>query len=109
MKELVRQRALELGFDDCRFTTAEPPATAPQFRHWLDAGQHGEMGYLERNATRRVNPQLVLPGARSVIMLAVSYERVQSPESRARPTTRIQGSSHATPVSPITTTSWPHA
>ena len=82
MKERLRQRALELGFDDCRFTTAEPPASALQFQNWLAQGCHGEMAYLERNAAKRITPQVVLPEARSVICLAVSYEPVQSPESR---------------------------
>ncbi|MCW5555754.1 MAG: tRNA epoxyqueuosine(34) reductase QueG [Verrucomicrobiae bacterium] len=74
MKEMLRQRARALGFDDCRFTTADPPASAAHFQAWLDAGRHGEMAYLQRNAARRLNPQLVLPGARSVICLAVSYD-----------------------------------
>ncbi|MSU59398.1 MAG: tRNA epoxyqueuosine(34) reductase QueG [Pedosphaera sp.] len=74
MKARIRQRARELGFDDCRFTTAEAPASSPQFQTWLANGRHGEMGYLERNAAKRVNPQLVLPGARSVICFAASYE-----------------------------------
>jgi epoxyqueuosine reductase len=73
MKEVIRQRALELGFDDCRFASAEPPASAGEYRRWIDARQHGEMGYLERNANKRENPQLVLPGAKSVIVLAASY------------------------------------
>lgn len=73
MKEAIRQRALELGFDDCRFTTAAPPQSAPHLQQWLAAGQHGEMSWLERNAPRRMNPQLVLPGAQSVITLAISY------------------------------------
>ena len=72
MKEAIRQRALELGFDDCRFTTAEPPESSAQFQDWLRAGHHGEMGYLARNADKRVNPQLVLAGARSVICLVAN-------------------------------------
>jgi len=84
MKEAIRQRALELGFDDCRLTTAEPPASATQFQTWLTTGQHGDMAYLERNAAKRINPQLVLPGARSVICLAASYGEVGSPESRSQ-------------------------
>ena len=35
MKEAIRRRALELGFDDCRFTTAHPPGSAPDFQAWL--------------------------------------------------------------------------
>lgn len=75
MKSAVRQRALELGFDDCRFTTATPPDHAAEFQQWLAARQHGEMAYLERNAHKRVNPQEVLPGARSVIALSASYAK----------------------------------
>jgi len=73
MKEAIRQRARELGFDDCRFTTAAPPNSAPKFEQWLLEGRHGEMGYLERNAHKRVDPHQVLSEARSVITLAVSY------------------------------------
>lgn len=74
MKETIRQRALELGFDDCRFTTADPPDHGAEFRNWLADKQHGEMAYLERNAAKRVEPLEVLPGARSIITLAASYE-----------------------------------
>jgi epoxyqueuosine reductase len=73
MKEAIRQRALELGFDDCRFTTAGPPASADQFRRWLAGKKHGEMAWLERNAPKRIDPQRVLNGAKSIILLAVSY------------------------------------
>ena len=73
MKAAIRQQAEELGFDDCRFTTAAPPATADHFEQWLADQQNGEMTWLERTAPKRVNPQLVLSGARSVICLAISY------------------------------------
>jgi epoxyqueuosine reductase len=77
MKEAIRQRAGELGFDHCRVTSADPPASAPRFLDWLGKQRHGEMGYLERNAGKRVAPQLVLPGAKSVIVLAVNYGEVR--------------------------------
>lgn len=73
MKEAIRQRARELGFDGCRFTTAAPPDHAAAFERWLDGGKHGQMGYLQRNAHKRIDPQRVLPGAKSVIGLAASY------------------------------------
>ena len=74
MKSFIVQRALELGFDACRFTTADPPQSAPQFQHWLDARQHGDMDYLRRTAHKRVDPKQVLPGAQSIICVAASYE-----------------------------------
>jgi epoxyqueuosine reductase len=73
MKEAIRQRARELGFDDCRFTTAAAPASADKFQDWLAEKRHGEMAWLERTASKRIDPQRVLSGARSVICLAVSY------------------------------------
>jgi len=80
MKENIRQRALELGFDDCRFTTAAAPASAARFQNWLAKRQHGEMAWLERTVPKRTDMQRVLAGARSVITLAVSYE-IKSPKS----------------------------
>jgi len=73
VKAFIEQRARELGFDACRVTSADSPATAPQFERWLAAGQHGEMTYLARNAAKRVEPDLVLPNAKSIVTLAVAY------------------------------------
>tara|TARA_B100000029_G_scaffold97855_1_gene88113 strand:- start:726 stop:1757 length:1032 start_codon:yes stop_codon:yes gene_type:complete len=74
MKAAIRQRALELGFDDCRFTNANPPDSAPHFLDWIDNQRHGSMGWMKRNADKRVDPNLVLENARSVVTLAASYE-----------------------------------
>jgi epoxyqueuosine reductase len=73
MKAAIYQRAHELGFDDCRFTTARPPDHAAEFERWLKAGHHGQMDYLSRNAHKRVDPDQVLSAARTIITLAVSY------------------------------------
>ncbi len=73
MKEAIRQHAFGLGFDDCRITTAAPPHSAARLQSWLSAKRHGEMNWIERNAPKRIEPQLVLPNVRSVICLAISY------------------------------------
>ncbi|MGA2854486.1 MAG: tRNA epoxyqueuosine(34) reductase QueG [Verrucomicrobiota bacterium] len=73
MKASVRQRALELGFDDCRFATSAAPDSAESFQKWIAGKQHGEMAWLERNAPKRIDPQRVLPGSKSAICLAASY------------------------------------
>ena len=84
MKERVRQRARQLGFDDCRFTTAKPPESAEHFKRWLGEGQHGEMNYLVRNAHKRLDPQQILAGAKSIITLAVSYGSPQQEGAKDR-------------------------
>jgi len=73
MKEIIRRRALELGFDDCRFISADAPAGAEQFQKWIAEKRHGEMAWLERTAPKRIDPQKVLSGAKSIICLAVNY------------------------------------
>lgn len=78
MKEKIRERALALGFDACRVTTAQPPPHAQEFQEWLAAGKHGAMGYLERNAFKRINPDEVLAGAKSIIVLAAAYKSTTS-------------------------------
>lgn len=73
MKARIQQRAHELGFDLCRVTSAAPPESAPHLDRALAEGRHGEMQWLSRNADKRRDPALVLPGARSIVGLAVSY------------------------------------
>jgi len=84
MREAVRRRAQELGFEVCRFAAAAPPQSAPQFRQWLAGQRHGQMAYLERNARKRVDPRQVLPGAATIITLGASYadERGATPLSQ---------------------------
>lgn len=94
MKELIRQRALELGFEVCRFTSAAAPSGAAAFQKWLAGKQHGEMAWLERTVLKRTNPQNVLAGAKSLIVLAVSY----SSDDPRPVTTPPSDSSHLSPV-----------
>jgi epoxyqueuosine reductase len=77
MKNAIRQRALDLGFDDCRFTSADAPDHRAAFQEWLAEKRHGEMSWIERNAHKRVNPQEVLAGAKSIIVLATSYSSAE--------------------------------
>jgi epoxyqueuosine reductase len=85
MNTAIAQRARELGFDDCRFSAAAPPASAPHLQAWLAGNQHGEMAWLKRNAAKRADPRLVLTGVRSVITLAVSYHPSGNQDHNALP------------------------
>ena len=68
----LRRRLLALGFDEARFATIPGPLPDP-LPAWLAAGHHAEMHWMERTAAKRLDPSLVLPGARSVVMLGVNY------------------------------------
>jgi epoxyqueuosine reductase len=79
--EIVRERALELGFDLVGFAPAGPTPGADHFLDWLVAGHHGEMRYLARDdaAYKRFDPRRILAAARTVIVVGVSYETLAVP------------------------------
>jgi epoxyqueuosine reductase len=73
---VVKARARELGFDRVAIGPAEPPEHGDALEAWLDAGYAGTMGYLERGRADRLDPARLLPGCRSVIAVAMSYNPV---------------------------------
>jgi epoxyqueuosine reductase len=86
-KEEIVARAKAIGFDSCRVTNAFAPAHAEEFRSWLHEGAAGEMQWMERGAEKRCDPQEVLRGARSIIIVALNYW--QGPEPAPRKPGRI--------------------
>lgn len=100
MKEAIRRRAGELGFEVCGFAAALPPPSASQFQQWIAAQRHGQMAYLERAADKRLDPQRVLPGARTFIALGSSYagaEGCDEPASTAEAGQATPGAPSAAP------------
>lgn len=70
----IRQKAQELGFDDCKFAQAtELSHEAGQLEKWLSQGMHGEMKYLANHFEMRVDPRKLMPGTKSVIVLSSNY------------------------------------
>jgi len=79
-QEELRRRLQALGFDEVRFARLEGAAPgAEALQAWLGAGLHADMAWMERTAEKRTRPDLVLPGARSAILLGVNYGRKEKP------------------------------
>ncbi len=71
---LVKSLAHEAGFDYCGISKAEfLEDQAPLLEEWLKAGRQGKMGYLERNFDKRLDPTLLVPGAKSVVTLLYNH------------------------------------
>jgi epoxyqueuosine reductase len=70
---MVKQRARALGFDLVGITDAQPSRYRDYLRTWLDDGQAGSMQYLEKRFDERTDPATYLPGARSVVCVALNY------------------------------------
>lgn len=73
LKKELTAFACELGFVSCRVAACAPPPHATEFRNWLWEGAAGEMHYMGRGEEKRCDPQKVLPGARSIIVVALNY------------------------------------
>ena len=85
IKTALATEAGALGFDLCRIAPASQPPHAAEFRAWLGDGRHADMDWLARNADRRTDPDLVLPGARSVIVLGMNYWQEEIRRTRPAP------------------------
>jgi epoxyqueuosine reductase len=84
-KEELVALAKELGFDSCRIARATTPRHAEQFRDWLGRDSAGEMQWMERGAEKRCDPQQVLPGVRSVVVVGLNYfQGHEAPRAGAR-------------------------
>jgi epoxyqueuosine reductase len=73
LKNRLVVHARELGFESCRIASLSAPRHANEFRAWLDAGAAGDMQWMERGAEKRCDPQQILPGARSIVIVALNY------------------------------------
>jgi len=73
LTESVKALALELGFDLVGIGSADPPEHGAALVEWVDAGRAGGMAYIGRRLAERLDPQRVLPGAASVVTVALNY------------------------------------
>jgi epoxyqueuosine reductase len=72
--QLIKSQAALLGFDFCGIAKAEKlDKDAARLEQWLTKGMHGSMRYMENYFEMRVNPCVLVPGARSVITLLKNY------------------------------------
>jgi epoxyqueuosine reductase len=71
---LIKQKALELGFFYCGISKAEfLEEEAPRLEAWLNEQRHGKMSYMENHFDKRLDPRLLVDGAKSVISLLLNY------------------------------------
>lgn len=73
--EEVKRAAVAAGFDACGIARADALTDSEYpLRQWLARGWNGDLDYMERNVDKRMDPRLLLPGARSVISVVSTYE-----------------------------------
>jgi len=72
--EFIKSEAKRLGFISCGISKAGfLEEEAPRLEKWLNEGRHGQMQYMENHFDKRLDPTLLVDGAKSVISLLLNY------------------------------------
>lgn len=83
---LIREEASRLGFDFTGFARAERlDEEARRLESWLKQGAHGKMAYMEGHFDLRIDPTLLVPGAKTVICLSYNYHNPDQPSDPEAP------------------------
>lgn len=72
--DMIKTEARRLGFLSCGVSKADfLEAEAPRLETWLNKNMNGEMDYMENHFDKRLDPRLLVDGAKSVISLLLNY------------------------------------
>lgn len=84
--QLIKAEAKRLGFFACGISEARfLKEEAKNFERWLKKGYHGEMSYMENHFDKRLNPKLLVPGAKSIISLLYNYYPEETQKQKDAP------------------------
>lgn len=81
LSQLIKEKAYDLGFDLIGLAPAERAPHAEAYRRWLAQGYQAGMKWLGRDPERREDPRQVMPGARSVVVVGLSYFVLDPPQA----------------------------
>jgi epoxyqueuosine reductase len=82
----IKLAAQTLGFLSCGISKADfLEDEAPRLEQWLNQGHHGSMSYMERNFDKRLDPRILVPGAKSVVSLLLNYHTDQKQKDDQSP------------------------
>jgi epoxyqueuosine reductase len=74
LSDLIREKAFDLGFDLCGIAHSRPlQEHKSKIAAWCSAGLHSDMQYLCNDPAKRINPELLFPGTKSVIVTGLNY------------------------------------
>ncbi len=80
LKQAIFEHATQvLGFEDCRFTSPFLTQELDEYRDWVAQDKMGDMGYLVRHLPFKEDPNLLLPGVKTAIVVIKNYKN--TPES----------------------------
>lgn len=80
---------MSCGISKADFLEAE----APRLEQWLNQNHHGKMGYMANHFDKRLDPRVLVPGAKSVVSLLLNYhtDKVQTDQTAPKISTYAYG------------------
>jgi epoxyqueuosine reductase len=85
LTDRIKEKALELGFLRLGIARAETLPRSGFLDLWLQEKKHGDMSWMERTKEKRKNPELVLPGVRTLFVVGLNYFIPDPPGSQEVP------------------------
>ena len=74
LSALIKEKASELGFDICGIAKTKVLSENGRIlEKWCETGMNAGMSYLDRNLEKRINPGLLVTGARSLVVTGLCY------------------------------------
>lgn len=82
----IKSESQRLGFDYCGISKADfLEEEAPRLENWLNNNMHGQMSYMQNHFDKRLDPRLLVPGAKSVISLLLNYYPSEKQKDKTAP------------------------
>jgi len=82
----LKEQAQAMGFSFCGISEARfLKEEAPRLETWLAKGHQGAMSYMANHFDKRLDPRLLVPGAKSVVSLLFNYHNPEKPDDENAP------------------------
>ena len=86
ISDLIKEKAKALGLADCAILPVSVLSEEKEhLETWISGGMHGEMGYMEHNIDKRLDPQLLVEKAKSIVVVLQNYFPAQTQEDPETP------------------------
>ncbi len=74
LSSLIKEKAIEIGFDLCGIAQSRPLTERETIlKRWCSEGMNAGMTYLNKETDKRINPEFLVPGAKSLIVTGLGY------------------------------------
>ena len=71
---LIKEKAQDIGFDLCGIAASRSLSEREDIlKNWCMSGMNAGMNYLARDIEKRINPEFLVPGAKSLIVTGINY------------------------------------